>query len=58
MRVSVTNKNLNFPENAILEDASLVYDAYDIYVGYMDGIRVAISREDGAIILEGADESN
>lgn len=58
MRVMITNKNLNFPENAILEDVSLAYDVYDIYVGYMDGVRVALSREDGAIIVEDADEGN
>ena len=57
MKVLITNKDLNFDEGANVEDVTLAYDVYDIYVGYVNGIRVAISREDGAIIVEDDDEN-
>ena len=50
MRVLITNHELGFGEDAVLEDASLVSGGY---VGRLaNGVKAMICVEDGAIILE------
>lgn len=55
MRVVITNKKLGFGDNAIIEDAEEYSKIFGGYIGHCNGIRVVISTEDGAIIVEDVD---
>lgn len=55
MRVLITNHELGFGTDVVLEDASLMLGGY---VGRLsNGVKAAIATEDGAIILEDGDEA-
>lgn len=56
MRVLITNKNLGFGEDAIIEDAEVYSAVWGGYIGHCNGVRVVIATEDGAIIVEDMDE--
>ena len=56
MKVLITNKNLGFGDDAILEDAQEYSKMWGGYIGYCNGVRTVIATEDGAIILEDGDE--
>lgn len=55
MRVLITNKNLGFGVDAVIEDAEEYSKEYGGYIGHCNGVCVVIATEDGAILLEDED---